>query len=126
NARSCLYAATRRAVRRFSCCPATARRLICQRLMPLLFCGRKHDAAKRHAPFLAALQIDRSGQFFVAVQRSARDTRDFFVVDDGLPILHYSDLSPHQRDVIRLPSPRFAWPFQGWIEETIDASHRMA
>src|SRR5205823_12257098 len=96
------------------------------RLMPLLFCGRKHDAAKGHAPFLTTLQIDWSGQFFVAVQRASGDTRDFFVVDDGLPILHYSDVSPHQRDVIRLPGSRFAWQFRRWIQETIDASHVMA
>src|ERR1700757_4261491 len=48
----------------------------------LLLSGRKHDATECHSPFLAALQIDRSGQFFVAVQSAARDARDFLVVDD--------------------------------------------
>src|SRR6185369_14316755 len=55
---------------------------------------------------MIALQIKRSGQLFVTVQGSSRDTRDFLVVDDGVAVLDHSHPASIHRYVEGLPGPR--------------------
>lgn len=61
----------------------------------LLFCGSNHNASIRDAAFFTSLQVNGTGHFFVTVERTTRDARNFLVVDDGLAVLHDGDGSPH-------------------------------
>ena len=60
----------------------------------LLFCGSNHNASIRDAAFFTPLQVNGTGHFFVTVERTTRDARNFLVVDDGLAVLHDGDGSP--------------------------------
>jgi hypothetical protein len=65
-----------------------------------LLLGRSYDDIPiGHMSFLAALKIDGSGQFFVAVERTAGDTRNLLTVDNGLAILDDGDRSADQDDI---------------------------
>lgn len=60
----------------------------------LLSCGNNHNASIRDAAFFAPLQVNGTGHFFVTVERTTGDARNFLVVDDGLAVLHDGDGSP--------------------------------
>ncbi len=62
----------------------------------------------------AALQVDRTRQAFVTIQRAAGDARNFLVIDDGLAILYYGDHASYQRDVEGLPLAGLARQFGRW------------
>src|SRR5215472_10570214 len=91
-----------------------------------LFSWGQNDAAKRHASFFAALKIDRPWQFFMAVESAAGDAWDFFIVDDGVAILHCGDHSTDQCDVIALPFSGPSWLLRLGGQKAIDATHVMA
>src|SRR5437588_10247022 len=61
----------------------------------------------------------------MAVQRAARYTGNFLVVDDGLAILPNRDHAPNERDVIRLPYARFSRQLGRRGEKAVDAAHMM-
>jgi len=76
--------------------------------------------------FFGALQINGTGQFFVAIERTAGDARDFFVVDDSLAILGHGDHSPDERDVVRLPFSRLARLLRRGSQKAVHTAHVMA
>ena len=68
-----------------------------------LFRRREYNVSKCDASLLAALKVNRPWRAFVAIESSAGDARDLFMIDNGYAILHQSHGSPKQRDVKSLP-----------------------
>src|SRR5215470_889227 len=87
-------------------CPRSNRKLPLPDHDRLFHRRGKHDFAVHYMPILAALQINRAGQFLMAIKRSAGDARDLVIVDDGLPVLYDRNGSSYQGDIKSLP---FAW-----------------
>ena len=58
---------------------------ICRERAPL-WSRRDHNVAKGDVALFAALQIDRSGQGFVAVQRATGDAGNLPIVDDRVAV----------------------------------------
>src|SRR5208337_1223525 len=87
---------------------------------------RDDDIAKGDMAFFTALQIDGPRQRFVAIQRPAGNTRNFLVIDYGLPILNYGHLSPEQRNIEALPFVCFARQFRRGRQEAVYRAGMMA
>jgi hypothetical protein len=87
-----------------------------------LGCGSKDDAAEEHMAFFGALEVDGAGQFFVAIEGAAGNAGDFFIVDDGLPVLDDGDHAADERDVEGLPFAGLARKFRCRREEAVYAS----
>src|SRR2546429_2180459 len=62
----------------------------------------------------------------MTVERASGNARDFFVVDDGVPVLYNGDHPPDQRDVIGLPFSRPSWLLRRGSQKTVDSTHVMA
>src|SRR5437660_6245315 len=77
--------------------------------------------AKSDVIVLAALKIDRPRQFFVAVERPARNAGHFLVINHSLSVLDDGDGASHQRDVEALPFSRLARQLWRGSDETVDA-----
>ena len=65
--------------------------------------GRDHNIPKRDVSLLASLQINRSRRPFIAIYRSASNTRNYLIVDDSRAILYDRDATTNEGDVIGLP-----------------------
>ena len=61
------------------------------------------DIPVRHSAVVVALQEERPGLAFVAVERAAGDPRNFQLVVDRYAVAHHRHSAAHQRDVERLP-----------------------
>ena len=57
---------------------------------------------------LRALQIDRSGQAFVTIERTAGDAGNLSVIDHGLAVLYDRNVSAHKGYIKTLPLASFA------------------
>src|SRR5271156_4829977 len=69
-----------------------------------------------------SLEIERPGQLFMAIQRSAGNSGDLLVVDHRLAVLDDGYLSPDQSDVKALPFPGLAWQLRRRSEKAIHAT----
>ncbi len=49
-------------------------------------CQRDSDVPERNVSGFTALQVNRTGQSFVAVESAARDSRDFLVINNRLAV----------------------------------------
>src|SRR5258708_26754026 len=90
-----------------------------------LFLWSDDNAAKLDLAFFAALQIYRAGQAFVAVQRTAGDSRNFLLINYRLAVLHHRHASPNQRNVIGLPFVRLTRQFRRRHNKSIHAASVM-
>src|ERR1700760_435303 len=88
--------------------------------------GRDHDVAKGNMTLLAALQVDRPGHRFMAVECAAGDAGNLLIVDDGCAVLNDGNLAPDERDVEGLPDIRPARQFRIRSKEAVDATGVMA
>ena len=88
--------------------------------------GRDHDVAKGDMTLLAALQVDRTGHRFMAVECAAGDAGNLLIVDDGCAVLDHGDFAPDERDVEALPDIRTARLFGIRSKEAVDAAGVMA
>ena len=88
----------------------------------LVIRGRNHDIPIGDVSLLAALQINRAGLAFVAVERAAGDARNLLVVDDGLAVQDHGDAPADESDVERLPHIRRTRLFRRGSEEPVHAA----
>src|ERR1700758_3191876 len=88
--------------------------------------GRDHDVAKGNMPLLAALQVDRPGHRFMAVECAAGNAGNLLIVNDGCAVLDDCHFAPDERDVEDLPDIRTARQFGIRSEEAVDATGVMA
>src|SRR4051794_27581996 len=75
---------------------------------------------------MVALQVNRSGRFFMAIEGAAGDTGDLLMVDDGLAILDDGDMATQQGDIEDLPFARSSGLLRNGSQKTINRSHVMA
>lgn len=66
---------------------------------------RDHNVSEIYRPVIA-LKQNRSRFAFLAVDRSARNSRNFLVAKDGFAIGYNRNHAPNQRNIIRLPFTR--------------------
>ncbi len=92
------------------------------RLRRVTFAGVIDDVAIGDVSLFAALQVDRAGRAFVAVDGAAGDAGNLLVVDDGLAVQHHGDAAADERDVKRLPGVGRARLFGRGSQEPIDAA----
>jgi hypothetical protein len=84
------------------------------------------NAPISYVSFFAALKINGTRQFFVAVERATGDTRNLLTIDDGLAILYHGDRSANQRDIEGLPFSRLSGQFRGGSQKAVDTSSVVA
>src|SRR5260370_27093342 len=77
------------------------------------------DTAIGYVSFFAALKIDGTWQFFVAVEGATGDTGNLLIVDNGLAILKNGDHSPNHRYVEVLPFSRLPGQFVGGTKKAV-------
>ena len=87
---------------------------------------RDNDVAKGNMTLLAALQVDRPGHRFMAVECAACDAGNLLIVNDGCAVLDDGHFAPDERDVEALPNIRTARQFGIRREEAVDATGVMA
>src|SRR5258707_379360 len=75
---------------------------------------------------LGALQIDRPGQAFVTIERTAGDARNLFVIDHGLAVLHDGDVSAYKSYIKALPLTGLARQLRRRRDETVHTAGVMA
>lgn len=85
-------------------------------------CTPHHNVSKRDATLLAALQVNRAGQRFVAIERAARDAGNLLISDDRPAIEHDSYASPDEREVEGVPFGGLAWRRRRGRKKSVDAS----
>src|SRR5437867_1356356 len=73
----------------------------------------------------AALQVDRSRQFLVAVKSATSDTRNFLIINNRLAILDHCDHSSNQRNIETLPVSWLARQFGRRSQETVHSAGMM-
>jgi hypothetical protein len=65
--------------------------------------GNNYNVPKSHAPLLAALEVDRARQLFVAVKSAASNPWNLLVGNNGLTILSDGNGSSDESDIEGLP-----------------------
>src|SRR5579871_6504587 len=73
------------------------------RYMWALFRGGDGDVAKGDMALFAALQVDRPGRSFVAVEGAPGNAGNLLVVDHGLAVQDHGDAAADEGDVEGLP-----------------------
>ena len=73
---------------------------------------------------MVALDVKGSGLAFVGIERTARDTVNFFVVDGQRAVTNNRYCSSHQGDVKGFPFARLAGEHGAGRKTSVDRSHR--
>src|SRR5438105_1494207 len=82
---------------------------------------REHDVAKFHRAVIA-LNHERTGRCFIAVERTARNSRDFLVCNECLAVQHHGHHATKEGNVVRLPLTRPTRSGVAGRQKTVDCA----
>src|SRR5215469_1910263 len=98
------------------------RRAAARKSTPRLLCGSDDEVAKGDVSGFTSLQIDGSGQSFMAVQCAAGDPWYLLFINNRLTVLHNRHHAANEGDVVGLPLSRTAPLFRRWGQEPIHST----
>src|SRR5437667_9986194 len=79
----------------------------------------QHDIAEFHGAVIA-LEHQRTGRTFIAIERTAGDSGYLLVADQSLAVQYHRQHASHERDIVRLPLTRFSRGGFARREKTVD------
>src|SRR6266850_4733632 len=81
------------------------------------------DISISYASVFTTLKVNRSWQFFVAIKGTARNSRNFLIVDSSLAVLDDGNPAPDQSNIEALPFSEPAGRFRRRSQKTIYPAH---